>query len=76
MSLASTVSSVIDVPVTHSCRAPSSPAWTDAISSSCDAKTVPPCEVIRASLGSTSAPGAAKPTAMAMPTTTATAVNP
>ena len=34
MSLASTVSSVIDVPVTHSSSAAIWPAWTDAISSS------------------------------------------
>ena len=35
MSLASTVSSVMEVPVTQSCLYPSfSPAWTEAISSS------------------------------------------
>ena len=34
MSFASTVSSVIDVPVTQSSWAATSPAWTDAISSS------------------------------------------
>ena len=43
MSLASTVSSVIDVPATHSSGVERIwPAWTDAISSSVEAKTVPP----------------------------------
>ena len=45
MSLASTVSSVIDVPATHSSGVELTwPAWTDAISSSVEAKIVPPFE--------------------------------
>ena len=45
MSLASTVSSVIEVPATHSSGVePIWPAWTDAISSSVEAKIVPPTE--------------------------------
>ena len=42
MSLASTVSSVMDVPATQSSGvAPIWPAWTEAISSSVEAKSVP-----------------------------------
>ena len=43
MSFASTVSSVIDVPATHSSGVTVTwPAWTEAISSSVEAKIVPP----------------------------------
>ena len=53
MSFASTVSRVIDVPVTHSCFDPLIvPAWTDAISSSVAPTIVPPARSIRATLGS------------------------
>ncbi len=45
MSLASTVSSVIEVPATHSSGvALTWPAWTDAISSSVEAKSSPPAD--------------------------------
>ena len=43
MSFASTVSRVIEVPATHSSGvAMTCPAWTEAISSSVEAKSVPP----------------------------------
>ncbi len=52
MSLASTVSSVMEVPVTQSCLYPSfSPAWTEAISSSPAAKTCPPVDRMRRDAG-------------------------
>ena len=52
MSLASTVRSVIEVPATHSSGVELIwPAWTDAISSSVEAKTVPPTERMNASFG-------------------------
>ena len=45
MSLASIVSSVIDVPATHSSGVKVIwPAWTDAISSSVDSKRRPPTD--------------------------------
>ena len=45
MSLASTVSRVIEVPATHSSGVKLIwPAWTDAISSSVDSKSVPPAD--------------------------------
>ena len=58
MSLASTVSSVIDVPATHSSGVKWIwPAWTDAISSSVDAKSWPPAAAMYASFGWTRTPG-------------------
>ena len=52
MSLASTVSSVIDVPATHSSGVDDFwPAWTEAISSSLDWKMRPPSDSIRATFG-------------------------
>ena len=47
ISLASTVSSVIDVPATHSSGVERIwPAWTDAISSSVEAKSWPPSDAM------------------------------
>ena len=47
ISLASTVSSVMDVPATQSSGvAPTWPAWTEAISSSVEAKSRPPFEAM------------------------------
>ena len=58
ISLASTVRSVIDVPPTHSSGVKLIwPAWTDAISSSVEAKIRPPTARRYASFGCTSAPG-------------------
>jgi hypothetical protein len=52
MSLASTVRSVIEVPATHSSGVKWIwPAWTDAISSSVDAKIRPPTDRRNASFG-------------------------
>ena len=58
MSFASTVSSVIDVPPTHSsgvCRI--WPAWTEAISSSRDSNRSAPRSRMRATFGWTTTPG-------------------
>ena len=58
ISLASTVRSVIDVPPTHSSGVKLIwPAWTDAISSSVEAKSWPPADRMYASFGWTSTPG-------------------
>ena len=55
ISLASTVSSVIDVPATQSSGVNVIwPAWTEAISSSVDAKTLPPLASMVATFGWTS----------------------
>ena len=52
MSLASTVSRVIDVPATHSSGVDRIwPAWTAAISSSRDSNSVPPAPAMKASPG-------------------------
>ncbi len=57
MSLASTVSRVMEDPVTQRCLLPfaSTPPWTDAISSSAVRRMVPPLRSIRATVGSTNA---------------------
>ena len=58
ISLASTVSRVMEVPATHSSGVKRHcPAWTEAISSSVDAKIRPPRASMVASFGWTSAPG-------------------
>ena len=58
ISLASMVSSVIDVPATHSSGvAVIWPAWTDAISSSVDSKSLPPTDSMYATPGWTRTPG-------------------
>ena len=63
ISLASTVRSVIDVPATHSSGVNLTwPAWTDAISSSVEAKIWPPAARRYASFGCTSMPGASPTT--------------
>ncbi len=71
ISLASTVSRVMDVPATQSCGvAPTWPAWTDAISSSRDAKVSPPTDAMNATLGWTSTPGRTALTTIAIATAT------
>ncbi len=60
ISFASTVSSVIDVPATHNSGVDDFwPAWTDAISSSSDAKIRPPSDSMRVTFGCVMAPGRA-----------------
>ena len=68
ISFASTVSSVIDVPATHNSGVDDFwPAWTDAISSSSDAKIRPPSDSMRVTFGCVTAPGlAARNTMTAM----------
>ena len=71
MSLASTVSSVIDVPATHSSGVKLIwPAWTEAISSSVESNSWPPADAMYASFGWTRTPGRSVVTTMIAATTT------
>ena len=69
MSFASIVSSVIDVPATHSWGVlRTCPAWTEAISSSADANSRPFACWIQRSFGCASAPGTSETTTIASTT--------
>ena len=69
MSFASIVSSVIDVPATHSWGVlRTCPAWTEAISSSADANSRPFICWIQRSFGCASAPGTSETTTIASTT--------
>ena len=69
MSLASIVSSVIDVPATHSWGVlRTCPAWTEAISSSADANSRPFACWIQRSFGCASVPGTSETTTIASTT--------
>ena len=73
ISLASIVRSVIDVPATHSSGVGRiCPAWTDAISSSDDSKSLPPTDSMYAAPGWTRTPGRIAVTTIAIRTRAAT----